>query len=165
MNKYYRNVIFFLIVIILIIGGSLKRFILILLITFGITLIPSFIVGSNVDNLTKPFLYPPQILFPIVWSILYFLMSISYYIVSKEDKSTSKIYYLQLIVNALWPVIFFGLEFRLLGFLWIILLIILVIMMFIKFYRINKTSGYLLVHYLIWLFFAGYLNLAFYLLN
>lgn len=143
----------------------MKKLILILLITFGIALIPSMIVGNNVDGLTKPALYPPNILFPIVWSILYVLMSISFYIVYREDKSTSKIYFLQLIVNALWPVIFFGLEFRLLGFLWIILLIVLVIMMFIKFYKINKTAAYLLVPYLIWLFFAGYLNLAFYLLN
>lgn len=143
----------------------MKKLILILLITFGIALIPSALVGSSVAGLTKPFLYPPQILFPIVWSILYFLMSVSFYIVYREDKSTSKIYFLQLIVNSLWTVIFFGLELRLLAFFWLILIIVLVIIMFVKFYKINKTAAYLLIPYLIWLFFAGYLNLSIYLLN
>lgn len=143
----------------------MKKLILIMLITFGIALIPSMIVGNNVDGLIKPALYPPNILFPIVWSILYVLMSISFYIVYREDKSTSKIYFLQLIANSLWTVIFFGLELRLLAFFWLILIIVLVIIMFVQFYRINKTAAYLLVPYLIWLLFAGYLNLAIYLLN
>lgn len=143
----------------------MKIFIKIVLITFVIALIPSFLVGSSVDGLNKPFLYPPQILFPIVWSILYFLMSVSFYIVYKEDKSTSKIYFSQLIVNSLWTVIFFGLKLRLLALFWLVLIIILVIIMFIKFYKINRVSAYLLIPYLIWLFFAGYLNLAIYLIN
>lgn len=143
----------------------MKKFLLILLITFAVALIPSFLVGNSVDGLIKPFLYPPQILFPIVWSILYFLMSVSFYIVYRKDKSTSKIYFLQLIVNSLWTVIFFGLKLRLLAFFWLLLIIILVIIMFVKFYKINKIAAYLLIPYLIWLFFAGYLNLAIYLLN
>ena len=143
----------------------MKQFIKIVLITFVIALIPSMIVGNSVDGLIKPVLYPPNILFPIVWSILYVLMSISFYIVYREDKSTSKIYFLQLIVNSLWTVIFFGLKLKLLAFFWLILIIILVLVMFIKFYKINKNSAYLLIPYLIWLFFAGYLNLSIYLLN
>lgn len=143
----------------------MKILIKIVLITFAIALIPSFLVGSSVDGLNKPFLYPPQVLFPVVWSILYFLMTVSFYIVYRQDKSTAKIYFGQLIVNSLWTVIFFGLKLRLLAFFWLIFIIILVIIMLSKFYKINKISAYLLIPYLIWLVFAGYLNLAIYLIN
>lgn len=143
----------------------MKKFILILLVTFGVAVIPSLFIGNSVEGLVKPILYPPNILFPIVWTILYFLMSVSLYIASKDDKSVYKIYFLQLIVNSLWTVIFFGLKFRLLAFFWLLLLIILVAIMFVKFYNKNRTSAYLLIPYMVWLVFAGYLNLAIYLLN
>lgn len=165
----YKTIIFLAIKIkkmtIIILGDILKKFILILLVTFGIAVIPSLFVGNSVEGLIKPLFYPPNILFPIVWTILYFLISISFYVVSKEDNPPYKIYFLQLIVNSLWTVIFFGLKLRLLAFFWLMLLIILVAIMFVKFYNRNKKSAYLLVPYMIWLVFAGYLNLAIYLLN
>jgi len=121
------------------------------------------------DALIKPPLTPPGILFPIVWTILFTLMGISLYIVSNEkykDKEKAyKIYVVQLIVNSIWTLLFFGLNLRLIAFIWLILLIILVIKMIIEFYKINKVSAYLQIPYILWITFAAYLNFALYILN
>ncbi len=106
----------------------------------------------------KPPLAPPPIVFPIVWSILYTLMGISAGLVYKTEGQIPFIYWLQLFVNFLWPIIFFNMEAYLFAFIWIILLIVLVVLMIIEFYRINKLSAYLQIPYLIWLLFASYLN-------
>ena len=132
--------------------------------------IVGFIISGSIDYnfLQKPFLAPPSILFPIMWTILYILMGVSYGILADKsliDSKTNVIYYLQLIVNALWSIIFFTLKWRLLAFIWIILLDILVIVMIIKFYQKNKISGLLQIPYLLWSLFASYLNLFIYMLN
>ena len=100
-----------------------------------------------------------------MWSILYLLMTISVYLATKNSDDAYKIYFIQLIVNAFWTVIFFGLKLRLLAFLWIIFLFILVIIMIKKFYKENKNAGLLQIPYIIWLLIAMYLNLSIYLLN
>ena len=90
------------------------------------------------DSLIKPFLAPPSIVFPIMWTILYILMGISYGILKSKNLLNSEIkwiYYLQLFVNAMWPIIFFIWKWRFLAFLWIILLDVLVIILIIKFYH------------------------------
>lgn len=120
------------------------------------------------DSLIKPFLAPPNILFPIMWTILYILMGISYGILKSKNLLNSEIkwiYYLQLFVNAMWSIIFFIWKWRFLAFLWIILLDVLVIILIIKFYQKNKISGLLQIPYLLWTLFASYLNLSIYLLN
>ena len=120
------------------------------------------------DSLTKPALSPPGILFPIAWSILYTLMGISHGILKTEhldSRDTETVYYTQLIVNLLWPILFFSLGWRLFAFIWIVLLDILVITMTLRFYRRNRTAGLLQLPYCLWLLFASYLNLATYLLN
>lgn len=120
------------------------------------------------NSLEKPFLAPPSIAFPIVWTILYILMGISYGILKSRnltDKSINLIYYIQLVVNSLWPIFFFVLKWRLFAFIWIIFLAILVIIMIFKFYNKNKVAGLLQIPYLIWVLFASYLNIAIYILN
>ena len=120
------------------------------------------------DSLIKPFLAPPSIVFPIMWTILYILMGISYGILKSKNLLNSEIkwiYYLQLFVNAMWSIIFFVWKWRFFAFLWIILLDILVIIMIMKFYKKNKASGLLQIPYLLWTLFASYLNLSIYLLN
>lgn len=129
-----------------------------------------FITSGFIDytSLEKPFLSPPSIVFPIVWTILYILMGVSYGILKSNslvDSETSFIYYLQLFVNALWSIFFFVFKWRLFAFLWILLLIILVIAMIIRFYGKNKLSGLLQIPYLLWILFATYLNFFIYLLN
>lgn len=143
----------------------MKKFIILLIVTFFIGVIPSLLVGNDVTGLILPKFYPPKILFPIMWSILYLLMIISVYLATKNSDDAYKIYFIQLIVNAFWTVIFFGLKLRLLAFLWIIFLFILVIIMIKKFYKENKNAGLLQIPYIIWLLIAMYLNLSIYLLN
>lgn len=120
------------------------------------------------NTLIQPPLAPPAILFPIVWSILYVLMGVSYGILESNslvDSSINSIYYWQLFVNALWSFFFFVFEWRLFAFLWILLLLALVILMIVRFYEKNKVAGLLQLPYLAWVTFASYLNLAIYLLN
>lgn len=124
--------------------------------------------SMDYDTLIKPPLSPPGFIFGIVWSILYILMGISYGILDTKklvDVKVNKIYYLQLIVNLIWPIIFFVFKQRLLAFIWIILLVVLIIYMIITFYKKNKLSAYLQIPYLLWTLFATYLNLGVYILN
>ncbi len=129
--------------------------------------IVGLIISSYMDyqDLIKPPLAPPGFIFPIVWTILYILMGVSYYISNSDDKELDQIYLLQLLVNLLWPIIFFVLKMYFSAFLWIILLLILVIVMIKEFLRIKKLSGYLQIPYLLWLLFATYLNIGVFILN
>ena len=124
---------------------------------------------NNFDLINKPTFTPPGIVFPIVWTILYILMGISAYIISISNNDNKKkayiIYLIQLIVNCLWPLFFFRLNYYLFSFIWILLLIGLVIAMIDNFKQINKLSAYLQIPYLLWLIFASILNLSIYLLN
>ena len=120
------------------------------------------------DTLQKPPLSPPGFIFGIVWSILYLLMGIAYGVLvynGMADKEISKIYWTQLIVNLIWPILFFVFKLRLFSSIWIIILLILVINMIIKFYRKNKIISYSQIPYLLWIMFATYLNIGVYILN
>lgn len=146
----------------------MKKLILYILTTLGLGSLPALFVKFNeYKNVIKPPLSPPGVLFPIVWTILFILMGISIYRVTNnsDNKNLVILYYAQLIVNALWTPIFFGLNSYLFAFIWLLLLLILVVIMTIKFYNVDKVSAYLLIPYIIWLLFAGYLNLGVYLLN
>ena len=129
-----------------------------------------FIISNFIDynSLEKPFLAPPSIVFPIIWTILYILMGVSYgRLKSKQltDEKINVIYYLQLAINLLWPIFFFVFKWRLFAFFWIILLDIVVIKMIIEFYKKDKLAGLIQIPYLLWLIFASYLNLGIYILN
>ena len=128
------------------------------------TLVGIIIPSNNYSIINKPPRSPPGIIFPIVWSLLYLLMGISYFLVNKNKKNRN-IFYLQLIINLLWSSIFFSFKLYFISTLWIILLIILVIDMINIFYKDNKISGYLNIFYLIWLIFAFYLCFGVYILN
>jgi len=134
-----------------------------------------FLIGliTNPDekfkSLTAPPLAPPAVLFPIVWSILYTLMAVSITLVlskgGNNSEDAAKIYYLQLLVNFIWPVLFFSFGLLTLSFIWLLLLIVLVIVMIVRFYKISPLAAYLQIPYLLWLFFAAYLNLGYVILN
>lgn len=148
-----------------------KKLIFIIVVTFLIGSFFSFFIPNSrgfYSTLEKPPLSPPGILFPIVWSVLYILMGISLYIVSESDYKREEnylIYIIQLVVNSLWTLLFFGFNLQFLSFLWILLLIVLVIVMIISFYQKSKVAGLIQIPYLLWLLFAAYLNLSIYLLN
>lgn len=133
------------------------------------------LLGGNMNTfqeINKPSFSPPAILFPIVWSILYILMGISSYLICVNNTDFEKfkykalsVYLIQLIINSLWTLFFFRLEWFLFAFIWLILLLIFVIIMFIKFYKISPLAGILQIPYVLWLIFAGILNYAIYTLN
>ena len=85
-------------------------------------------------------------------------MGISSYIIS-DNKKLLNIYKINLIVNLLWPIIFFLFKLKVLAFFWILILILIVGYMIYKFYQENKLSSYLLIPYILWLVFASVLNL------
>ena len=121
-------------------------------------------------ELIKPPLAPPGYLFGIVWTILFILIGISYFLVKlkTEGIDISDIdfwYYLQLIINFFWSIFFFKNEALTFSFIWLVFLLIAVVITFLKFYKVNKISAYLLIPYILWIIFAGYLNLSVAILN
>lgn len=148
----------------------IKTYIVSILVPVVLGGIVGFIISGSMEyeELIQPVLSPPSFVFPIVWTILYILMGISYGILKDKmlvDSSISGIYYIQLFVNLLWPIAFFVLKWRLFAFIWIVVLDILVIIMAVRFYNKNKTAGLLQIPYILWTLFASYLNLFIYLLN
>lgn len=121
------------------------------------------------DMQRKPFFTPPNAVFPIVWTILYILMGISAARVWQSNdpkkKQALKTYGLQLAVNFLWSVIFFGLHRYFLAFLWLLLLIYLVAKMIREFAQIDLKAAKLQIPYLIWCCFAAVLNFGVWWLN
>lgn len=132
--------------------------------------IVGLIINKSIDYnyFVNPPLSPPSYLFPIVWNILYLLIGISYYIYRKNNNDnllTIKLYYIQLILNYLWSIIFFTLKLRTLAVIWIIVLAITIIYLVIRFYKEERTSFYLLIPYILWVLFATYLNIGIVVLN
>ncbi len=123
------------------------------------------------DELFKPPFSPPAWVFPIVWSVLYFLMGLSSYIIMTADVSRGRRedalwqYFVQLGVNLIWPILFFYFEFRLGAFIWMIVLVSAVFKMIVDFGMISKLAAVLQIPYFLWVLFATYLNGAIFLLN
>ena len=123
------------------------------------------------QSMNKPPLAPPGWLFPVVWTILYTLMGISSYLIlesgeaPEEIRKALTIYGYQLAVNFLWPTFFFNFGWYFFSFLWLLLLWVLVLIMILRFKDISKLAAYMNIPYLVWLTFAGYLNLGIWLLN
>lgn len=132
--------------------------------------IVGFLISNFIDYdiINKPPLSPSGAIFPIIWTILYILMGVSYGILKTKDLINNEInliYYTQLLVNVTWPIVFFVFKWRFISILWIILLLILVIYMTIKFYRKNKIAGLIQIPYILWTIFATYLTIGVYILN
>ena len=126
---------------------------------------------ESFSTLNKPPLSPPGWLFPVVWTILYILMGVASYLVSvAKAPATAKdsalaVYGISLAFNFFWSVIFFNIQTYLLAFFWLLVLWLLIIWAAALFWKIDKTAGILMLPYIIWVTFAGYLNFAIYLLN
>ena len=104
---------------------KLKPLILNILIAVGAGFLSSFLVGNFSElytNVNTPDFAPPAWIFPVVWTILYILMGVSYGILktnNQTDEEIDRIYYAQLVVNALWSIFFFTLKWRFFSFIWI----------------------------------------------
>ena len=153
---------------------KLKSLIVNLLITLGGGALIAFLTKDSMDiysNLQQPPFSPPGIVFPIVWTVLYFLMAISAYMIieSKSSMNIKKkaltIYGVQLFLNFIWPLIFFNTRMFLPALLVLIVLWVMILWMIGIFYRINSRAAFLQIPYALWLTFAAYLNLGVWVLN
>ncbi len=121
--------------------------------------------------LNKPALNPPNWIFGPVWTVLYLMMGISLFIIWKEGlknkiiKSAFIIFMIQLILNTIWSIVFFGMQSPAGGLLIIILLWIMILVTILKFMKISRVAGILLIPYLLWVSFATYLNYSIFKLN
>ncbi len=151
-----------------------KSYVIGILIPLVVGFASALLTRGNMDlyeTIVKPALAPPGVVFPIVWTILYTLMGIGsamVYNTDAEEKDKNRallLYGLQLAVNFFWSILFFNGRAFLTGFVWLLLLWVLIVAMILGFRKVNKTAAWLQIPYLLWVTFAGYLNLMIYLLN
>ena len=149
MKKVIKNII---IVIAPLIGGFLS------------SLLANF---KNYNIINKPIFSPPKIVFPIVWSILYLLFGISFYLANKdyENKKITSSAIINLILNYSWTFIFFKLKMYIISAIDLVLIILSTIKFIIELYKENKTAAFLQLPYLVWLLVALYLNIGVIILN
>lgn len=122
------------------------------------------------NSLAKPALNPPAKIFSPVWAVLYAMIFLSLFIFIRTSSVSSKtkgyIYFaLQLLLNVIWSPVFFLMKNIGLALIIIILLDLFVLMTIRNFYRISKTAAMLLVPYFLWIIFATYLNVSYFVLN
>ena len=118
---------------------------------------------QNFQNVAQSALTPPDIVFPIVWTILYALMGISSARIWLSEDSPQRteglsVYLFQLIFNFFWSIFFFNMEAYGFSFLWILGLWLLIVRMVRSFSKVDKPAAWLQVPYLLWVSFAAYLN-------
>jgi benzodiazapine receptor len=128
-------------------------------------------VSTWYATLTKPSFNPPGWIFGPVWTLLYLLIGISFYLIwTSKAKSELKtkayiIFAIQIILNGIWSPIFFGMHQILLALIIIILMLVSITLNFIAFHRISEKASYLLLPYWLWVCFATLLNYSIFLLN
>jgi len=128
-------------------------------------------ISTWYTQLQKPSFNPPNWIFAPVWTLLFLLMGISFYLVwnkgleDKKAKVALFIFAFQLVLNIFWSFLFFGLRFPLCAFIEIIILWLAILITIISFYRISKTAGLLLLPYIFWVSFAAILNFFLWQLN
>ena len=154
------------------IKNKLLTFILFLLITFLASLIGGLATINFMNPwyslLNKPAFNPPDWVFGPVWSILYLMMTISiwlYWHTKNREMNTIYIYFIHLVFNATWSVIFFALHYMILALGVLIILILLIINLILRFRRVKMISAYLMIPYLLWCCFALVLNISLIILN
>lgn len=141
-----------------------------LLIGFVGSLFTTPSIATWYETLNKPSFNPPNYLFAPVWTSLFILMGIALFLIWKDceiknQKSAFGIFSIQLILNLLWSIIFFGLHNPTMAFIEILILLIFIKLNIVCFFRIKKISGILLIPYLLWVIFASFLNYNIIILN
>lgn len=144
-----------------------------ILICFFVGFIGSSFQADAISNwypyLNKPDLTPPNIVFPIAWSILYVLMGVSIGLIinsnSRKKKYFIKIFLLQLFLNFTWSISFFYFQSPIAGLVNIVLLEIVIIYYALSVYSIRRLSTVLFIPYVLWVSFASYLNFYILLYN
>ncbi len=133
---------------------------------FTISAIPTWYATLN-----KPSFAPPNWIFGPVWTLLYLMMGVAFYLIWKQGWKKKKVrtagmfFLAQLALNFFWSPVFFGLRAPLLGLIVIVAMWALIVMTMKKFYPLSRLAFYLLVPYLLWVSFATILNAAIVILN
>lgn len=128
-------------------------------------------VNTWYTTLQRPSFSPPNWIFGPVWTLLYFLMGVALYLIwikginTKKAKIAITFFGIQLGLNAVWSILFFGLNQPLWAFIELIFLWFAILGTIITFYRIDKKAAYLLIPYILWVSFAAILNFSIVLLN
>ena len=150
-----------------------KKLLFSLAISLGVGGLAALLSGGmdTYGQLNQPPLSPPGWVFPVVWSILYLMMGYASYRVLTSDADPAAIqkaqtfYFIQLVLNFLWPILFFGFQWYFAAFILLLILWAFIYLTMHYFGMIDDTAENLLIPYLLWVTFAGYLNLGVALLN
>lgn len=152
-----------------------KPYVLSILLALGVGGLSALLTGQNQDlysEIVTPPLAPPGWLFPVVWTVLYILMGISAAIIYTNNTDSSETrcealfpYAVSLLVNFFWSILFFNMRVFLFSFIWLLLLLFLIVLTIVRYYKIKPLAAYLQIPYAVWVTFAGYLNLAIWILN
>ncbi len=138
-----------------------------LIVVCAVAVVGSLFTSSSVESewyeSIKPSITPPNWVFPVVWSILFFLIALSLYIVwtsaNKENKGKIFLAYgINFVFNIMWSVSYFGLKDPLAAFIDLIFLFLSVLYILVFSWKIDRRASYLLIPYLLWVGFAGILN-------
>ena len=128
-------------------------------------------ITSWYAGLIKPSFNPPNWIFAPAWILLYTLMGIAAFLIwnrrngKKKIKTALVLFSVQLVLNSLWSIIFFGLHLPQYAFLEILVLWFFILLTLLSFYKISKPAGLLLLPYILWVSFATILNLSIMILN
>ncbi len=128
---------------------------------------------TTFNSVKKPPLSSPGWLFPIAWSILYILMGIASYLIFKINdegfagnrKMFLIVYFVQLVFNFFWTIIFFNMKQYYFAFGWLVVMWILILICIVQAFKMSKVAGWMLIPYILWSTFAGYLNLSIAIMN
>ena len=152
--------------------NKIVTFILFLIITFSVSLIGGLATVTFKEPwyslLNKPVFNPPDWVFGPVWTILYLLMTVSvwmYWHSKNKEMNTVYIYFIHLVFNATWSIVFFAFHKMILALLVLVALIAIIINLIIRYRRVTMMSSYLMIPYLLWCCFALILNTSLIILN
>ena len=147
-------------------------FIFFLIITFSASFIGAFTTINYKEpwysQIIKSNYNPPDWVFAPVWTSLYLMMTFAIWIFwhcKNKDTNTVYIYFLHIIVNTTWSIVFFGLHQIFLAMIVLVILIFFIIVLILRFKRVNLVSYYLMIPYLLWCSYALFLNFNLFLLN
>ena len=154
---------------------EIKTYAISIAIALAVGGLSALFTAGNMDiysEIIKPPLAPPSVLFPIVWTLLYILMGVSaamIYLRKEENPQAARnsfiFYGISLFLNFFWSIIFFNMQAFLFAFIWLVLLWISILLTILQYRKISPLAAALQVPYLLWVTFAGYLNLAIFILN
>ena len=152
--------------------NKILSFILFFLVTFSASFVGSlatiYLKEPWYSQLTKSSLNPPDWIFAPVWTTLYLMMTLAiwfYWHSKNRDMNTVYIYFIHIVFNTTWSIVFFGLHQIFTALIILMILIILIIILILKFKRVNYVSTYLMIPYLLWSCYALFLNFNLFILN